>query len=343
MTDYHLQKKLERLHAVRNGKWRNKEGIMLDLYDQQQVPDKYLYTIISECDRREKRDISGIDAEIKDLLTNIYKNRQNKHMNTHQLELFQDNNAATHAAVDASVKINRERSIMPQMFQIGQIVKNKEIIGVKRSNKGVIKGLSYTVMDRKTGEITNVKQSLLLPKNKSKVQTETTPTKASKPAKTKKKAKNNTKVYSDPQKEQSMIIRKEFPVIRMVLGKENRQRYIVDSRYNKNYKSGDTEFFDDSSLAFDRAKTIAEIAKKNQEEATKTFDIVMETASAKTQVPMPTITPPQSVAWNWAGHSPVWTQQEPQAVTPPNEKQVDEYISSMTFTSKLKFFFKNII
>jgi hypothetical protein len=318
MTDYHLQKKLERLHAVRNGKWRNKEGIMLDLYNQQQVPDKYLYTIISECDRREKRDISGIDAEIKDLLTKIYKNRQNKHMNTQQLELFQDNNAATHAAVDASVKINRETSIKPQMFQIGQIVKNKEIIGAKRSNKGVAKGWSYIVKDCKTGETTNVKQSVLLPKNKSKAQTETTPVKASKPAKTKKKAKKNTKVNSEPQKEQSTLIRNEFPIIRMVLGKENEQRYIVDSRYNKNYKSGATEFFYDITLAVDRAKTIAEIAKKNQEEAAKTFDVVMETASAKTEVAMPT-------------------------PTQPNEKQVDEYISSMTFTSKLKLFFKNII
>jgi hypothetical protein len=303
---------------VRNGKWRNKEGIMLDLYNQQQVPDKYLYTIISECDRREKRDISGIDAEIKDLLTKIYKNRQNKHMNTQQLELFQDNNAATHAAVDASVKINRETSIKPQMFQIGQIVKNKEIIGAKRSNKGVAKGWSYIVKDCKTGETTNVKQSVLLPKNKSKAQTETTPVKASKPAKTKKKAKKNTKVSSEPQKEQSTLIRKEFPIIRMVLGKENKQRYIVDSRYNKNYKSGATEFFYDITLAVDRAKTIAEIAKKNQEEAAKTFDVVMETASAKTEVAMPT-------------------------PTQPNEKQVDEYISSMTFTSKLKLFFKNII
>jgi hypothetical protein len=239
-------------------------------------------------------------------------------MNTHQLELFQDNNAATHAAVDASVKINRESSIKPQMFQIGQIVKNKEIIGAKRSNKGVAKGWSYIVKDCKTGETTNVKQSVLLPKNKSKAQTEITPAKASRPAKTKKKAKKNTTVNSEPQKEQSTLIRDEFPIIRMVLGKENKQRYIVDSRYNKNYKSGDTEFFYDITLAVDRAKTIAEIAKKNQEEAAKTFDVVMETASTKTEVPMPTI-------------------------TPPNEKQVDEYISSMTFTSKLKLFFKNII
>ena len=318
MTDYHVQKKLERLNAVRNGKWRNKEGIMLDLYDQQQVPDKYLYTIISECDRREKRDISGIDAEIKDLLTNIYKNRQNKHMNTHQLELFQDNNATTHAAVDASVKINTENSIKPQMFQIGQIVKNKEILGAKRSNKGVAKGWSYTVKDCKTGKTSSVKQSVLLSKNKSKVQTETTPAKVSKPAKTKKKDKKKAKVSSEPQKEQSTMIREEFPIIRMVLGKENRQRYIVDSRYNKNYKNGATEFFYDITLAVDRAKTIAEIAKKNQEEAAKTFDVVMETASAKTEVAMPTI-------------------------TQPNEKQVDEYISSMTFTSKLKLFFKNLI
>ncbi len=340
MTEYHVQKKLERLQAVINGKWRNKEGIMLDLYNQQQVPDKYLYTIISECDRREKRDISGIDAEIKDLLTKIYKNRQTKNMNTHQLELFQDNTATTHAAVDASVKINTESPIKPQMFQIGQIVKNKEILGAKRSNKGVAKGWSYTVKDCKTGKTFSVKQSVLL--SKSKVQTETTSPKVSKPAKTKKTDKKKAKVSSEPQKEQSTMIREEFPIIRMVLGKENRQRYIVDSRYNKNYKSGATEFFYDITLAVDRAKTIAEIAKKNQEEAAKTFDVVMETASAKTQVPMPTITPPQSTAWNWTGHSPVWTQQAPQAVTPPNEKQVDEYISSMTFTSKLKLFFKNI-
>jgi hypothetical protein len=319
MTTYHIQKKLERLNAVKHGKWRNKEGQMFDLYNQQQVPDAYLYTIISDCDKREKRDKLGIDAEIRDLLTNIYKNRQNKHMNTHQLELFHDNSAATmSAAVDASTKINMEKPSKPQMFKIGQVVKNKEILGAEQTNKGVAKGWSYTVKDHKTGKIYKIKQSVLLPKNKSKAKSEVKPVKASKPAKTKKKAKKNTKASNDTTKEQSTVIKTDFPIIRLIVGKEGKNRYIVDSRYNKNYKAGGTEFFDDSSLAFDRAKNIAETAKKNQEEAGKTFDYVMETASAKTETPVA-------------------------LPTPPNEKQVNEYISSMPLSAKLKLFFKNII
>ena len=75
MTELYLRRKIERLESVQRGLWRDKEGVIFDLFDTKQVPDAYLETIIIACEKREREDNTDIDRQIVTLLQDIRAQR----------------------------------------------------------------------------------------------------------------------------------------------------------------------------------------------------------------------------------------------------------------------------
>mgnify|MGYP003343860901 CR=1 FL=1 len=166
------------------------------------------------------------------------------------------------AAVAASANAAKnEKHSRPQMFKVGDVVKNREILKVQRSIKGKTGGWVYTTKHLKTGAIQKIKQSRLMTRDQTR------------------QSKSASKAPSIKQFEVSTIIREEFPKIRKITSSSGSSRYIVDSRYNKSYPQGETEFFGSSDAAFSRALEIEQSINRKLDVAGKTLKQFEETPS----------------------------------------------------------------
>lgn len=299
MNELKFRRKLERLEAVKQGKWRDTEGMLFDLYDVKQVADAYLERIILTCEKWENEDKTDIDNQIVSLLQKIRKhrdmlrnktknksestkNKTNK-MKTEQLELTGLAKAeTTQAAVAASVNTTKkEKPTSPQLYNVGQQLYGREIINVEMSVKGPKNGWVYTTKDLKTGKTERIKQSMFTKGIKDPfdyiAKTANSKKKSSKRPKTAKVKKEKRKITKF---EETSFIRNEFPLIRRIENEDGSFRYKVDARGNKNFPNGEAEFFNTINAAFARVDEILVIMERNIKFAIKDADEKFEKAAA---------------------------------------------------------------
>jgi len=249
-----LQWKRQRLEAVSRGLWRIKGGKMLDLYNENEVDDKYLTSLINDSANKERLERTGIDEQIMNKLLEIRKTRiENKQMKTEQIEMDpivkQINPTTQTDSVDAAKAAASISLQKPRFFNVGDIVGKYEVLGFEKSNKGKIKGWVYTLKNKIDGKIFKMKQGDLAKSKKIIRASENEPTFLKFEDETpveiveKKTKKNETSSEN--------VLKHTFPKVRKI-----KNRYVCDSRYNKDYPQGDTEFFESKKAAFDRAEQI---------------------------------------------------------------------------------------